>query len=268
MNLVENDEIINTLKLNQTSDEFRKQRVLEIFEDSAHTEKEAIIERLSQSNAFLKTELMRLRDEDAKIKHYHKEEISSMQNKIEQLEVALRGSDQARDQLERDIEQTLSKLRQVGEHFDHQIKMSESKHNHEVQSLHEDLKRASREIEKHQNAALELESNLLKRNRAADEMRNDIEVLRTEYQKIEGSYQSLMADHANLTRNANALKDVNSKLDHELNNQKLQVRELESKLANMELEFLSIIRDKEDLTSKIENLQAQQKKVLFTIISK
>ena len=52
------------MKLNQISEEFRKQRILEIIEDSLLAEKERIIERLKDNNAYLMAEVRKLEDCD------------------------------------------------------------------------------------------------------------------------------------------------------------------------------------------------------------
>lgn len=62
-NLIETDEMINTMKLSSVSDDFRRQRIQEILEENLFSEKEQQIEKLNDTVAYLQVEVKKYDEE-------------------------------------------------------------------------------------------------------------------------------------------------------------------------------------------------------------
>ena len=110
--LIESDEIINTMKQNSVSDDFRKQRIHEIVEDSLLHEKEIQIEKLSQINAYLKTEIRKSEDEKAKIKQVYAEETTKFQKTINEFEALIENEARTKNQYKQEFENLSDKISQ------------------------------------------------------------------------------------------------------------------------------------------------------------
>lgn len=66
--LIQNDDLIETMRQDKTSEEFVNQRVKEIIEECINNDRESLIERLSQEVAELRGEYMKLEHENSKVK--------------------------------------------------------------------------------------------------------------------------------------------------------------------------------------------------------
>ena len=258
--LLDQDEILSTMMRNQTSSEFTKQRVLEILEESLQSEKEVMIEKLTQANAQLKAELSKTEEEIVRQRKYFQNENELLRAALDQLEATLRSHDQTTQKLEQEREQLRQSLQQISEHYENQLKSNDTKYNQNMQILHEEIRRLNNEAEGLRNAVYEIENGKTQREK---EMRNDIEVLRTEYTKIEKNYQSLVADHAALSKNSHLLQEINRNQEQEIGMLKNQVLELKNELSNKTNEHSITHRNKEDLSSQVQSLQEQIMKVTW-----
>jgi len=66
--LVQSDELIETMKHDPASEEFAAQRVKEIIEECIFSDREALVDKLSQQYAYLKTEFLKIEQENNKVK--------------------------------------------------------------------------------------------------------------------------------------------------------------------------------------------------------
>lgn len=245
------------MRLSKISDEYRRQRVQEIVEDSLLTEKESQIEQLLQENAFLKAELFRVEDDNAKLKNYYDDEIYKLKRKYDQLELALENQSKLKLSYEQEAEKLSDKLVQSIAQHEEVLKEREHQYNLNLKAFHEEIQDL-----KHEN--YELQSENERNNNLLEEMRSDIEVIKREYSRVEGSYQSLITDHNEITKNFNATKEKNFHLEAEINRLNSQIKGLEQEIGNKENDFRATKREKEDLAVKSDQLQNQIKKVLIS----
>ncbi len=65
--LVQSDDLIDTMRQDQTSEEFVNQRVKEILEECITNDREALVDKLSQENADLRSEYNKIGYENTKV---------------------------------------------------------------------------------------------------------------------------------------------------------------------------------------------------------
>lgn len=68
--LVQSDELIDTMKHDTASEDYVAQRVKEIIEECIFSDREALIDKLSQQYAYLKTEFSKVEQENNKVKTF------------------------------------------------------------------------------------------------------------------------------------------------------------------------------------------------------
>jgi len=68
--LVQSDDLIDTMRQDQTSEEFVNQRVKEILEECINNEREALVDKLTQENAELRAEYNKIGYENSKVTLY------------------------------------------------------------------------------------------------------------------------------------------------------------------------------------------------------
>lgn len=259
--MVENDELLMTMKRNQTTDEFRKQRIFEILEEPLLAEMESTIERLNKSNALLKAELTQTVDENLSQKQYHTTENEVLKAHAEKLENSLKKHEQLTLQLGQEREQLHAKLRQTIDHYDHQIKNNEAYYNQNVQELQAEVSRLHREVEDLRHSNEELENTKMKSDAKIADMKHDIEVLRAEYSKNDKSFRSLTFEHDSLIKSMAHYKELNSKLEEEIERSRAQNQEYRIEIEAKNSEIILVKGEKEELSIQIEKLQAQFQKV-------
>jgi len=66
--LIQNDDLIDTMRQDRTSEEFVNQRVKEIIEECINSDRESLMERLSHEVAELRGEYVKLEQENSKVK--------------------------------------------------------------------------------------------------------------------------------------------------------------------------------------------------------
>ena len=107
---IESDEIANTMKMNEASEEFRKLRIQEIVEDSLLAEKEHQISRLLEANAYLEAELIKVDEEKQKVIKIYQEEVGKFQKTVEEFEEILQKEAKEKRKLEEENKTLLKKL--------------------------------------------------------------------------------------------------------------------------------------------------------------
>ncbi len=73
--LIDNDELINTMKLSSVSDDFRRQRIQELLEENLLSEKEQQIEKLNDIVAYLQIEVKKYEDELLRYKQSYEDDL-------------------------------------------------------------------------------------------------------------------------------------------------------------------------------------------------
>ena len=265
LSLVENDEILNTMKLNETSNVFMQQRVLEIFEESLQSEKEMIIENLNQANSVLRAELAQTHQEISKQRNYFQNEQDALKSTINHFEDVIRDHNETIQQLERERNQLRNNIQKISEDYEHQLIHNDNKYTQNMQILHEEIRHLNSELEGLRNINIKFENERNQRDRTIEEMRNDIEVLRTEYTKIEKNYQNLISEHAAVTKGSDLLKESNHKHEQEIGLLRIQLFELKNELSNTENQNHETNRSNEELSFQIQTLQDHIKKVVINV---
>ena len=135
------------MKLNRISEEFRKQRILEIIEDSLLAEKERIIERLNDSNAYLMAEVRKLEEENQKIKKGYEEEVGKFQKTIAEVELVLNNETKTKNQYKHEYEQLVLKVAQITQQQEEAAALKEEQFRQTTQNLTNDILQLKRIIE-------------------------------------------------------------------------------------------------------------------------
>lgn len=252
------------MRLNQISDDYRRQRIQEIVEDSLLSEKEIQIDRLNQLNAYLKSEVLRVEDDKIKLKNYYEDENEKLRRKYDQLELALENQSKFKLNLEQECEKLASKLKQVSHQNEELNKARENQYTMNIQALHEEIQDLKLQNEELRNESYDFQHTIAKKDSQIEEMRRDIEILKREYSRIENSYQSLITDHNELTKSFNNAKETNFSYGAEIKMLNEKLRELEQEIGNKENDMRATKREKDDLLQKSDQLQVQIKKVVLT----
>ena len=259
--MIENDEITNTMKLNQVSDEFRRLRVQEIVEESLLAEKEAQIQRLVQNNAYLETELYRLEDDKQRIKRIYQEEVEKFQKTVDEFEDILQKDAQEKHKLEEEKAQLIKKLQEIEGGVNQQ---RENQFNQSVQGYQNEISDLKQEIESFKTKYAQAEYTSGKKEESIVDLKKELQILKEENRNLEGSYNSLIEEY-------NLLKELLDKVQEggvygedeiKVLKQKLEKSENEIKKVNNLLQ--SAIAEKADLISKSDYITNQAKQVIFS----
>ena len=114
------------MKQDSASDEFRKQRMLEIIEEIFSAEQEAIIEKLTEINSVLKSEIQQTDLEKNKQVYYLQEEYSKVSKKGSEIEVMYEKEKEVKLFLEQECEKLSKKIEQTNEHNEELLKIKEA----------------------------------------------------------------------------------------------------------------------------------------------
>ena len=238
-NLIENDEIIKTMKMNQATDDFCQQRIHEIVEDSLSTEKETQIEKLNNANAILKTELDKLDQENEKIVQAYNDELAKFNVTVSEFKNAFHKETQARIQLQQENEKLNLKLKQ------------QNNNGSDLQNELIRLKRQKEEIELVNKAKDDI----------IDDMRADIETLKDEYIQLEKVNNDLNAEYSSIVSVLSNFKEKSQQDEAEIKKLNINLKNNEEEKSSLKIELERILKENSDLIVKSEYISSQVKKV-------
>jgi len=230
--IIENDEIIRTMKLSKVSEEFRKQRINEIIEDSLSSEKEGEIERLSKVNAYLKTELLVLEQENQKIRQAYEEETGKFQNIVSRLNEELEQEKEARNALQSERQNIVSGLTQW------------SQQKEELLNERESTLKTMRQKDSY-----------------IDEMKCDFEKIKDSYIELEKAYIQLKEEHGSLLKALNNTEDIHKVTQTQIQELKDKLKKSEEERENIQKERDMTAKEREELMAKSEYISTQVKQV-------
>ena len=260
--LIEQDEIVKTMKLNHTSDEFCKQRIQEIVEDSLLMEKEIQIDKLNHINAYLKTELQKCEEDKQKIKLNIQDEITKYQQSSLDLESTLQKEVKLRTYYQEEYEKLNTTTQQIQHSTDEFIRKNEAQTNQHIQILQAELLAIKQENDAIRDKYYEFESQIFIKNKEIGEMKEDIDTFRKEYSKIEQNYSSVINEQASLAKALQVSNDSNKKFDAELRNLTEINHKLEDDFDIIQSDLQTALKEKNELISKTEYISSQVKKVI------
>lgn len=255
--LVENDEIIQTMQMNHVSENFKQQRIQEIIEDSIGGEKEAQIEKLNYANALLKTELGRIDQENQKIVQLYNQEVAKFNKTISDFKNALQVEVKAKNQLQQECENLTNKLNIFAQQHEEIVKQrggADSKLQNELNRLvqeNQNLKKQREEYDRTNKQKDEL----------IEEMRKDMEILKNEYIELENANHCLNSDQNEYADILAAFKE--KKIQDEAEIQKLKdiLRKMEEDSRDTKQELDRTLQENSELIAKSEYISSQVKKV-------
>lgn len=221
------------MKLSHVSDNFRQQRINEIIEDSLNSEKEVEIEKLNKVNAYLKTELQTLEQENQRIRQAFEEEASKFQNTLADMGEALQQETDQKNQLLTEKQKLVNNLAQYSQQKD------AITHEREQYS-----------------------QNIAQKDAIIDEMKEDFEKIRDAYADIERAYNELKEENANLLKSSTQAQNstkLNQSQIEELRNKLKQSEEL---VQTLQKEIEASTKEKDEIISKYESLPTQVKQII------
>lgn len=244
---IDNDEIANTMKMNEASEEFRRLRVQEIVEDSLLAEKEHQINRLLEANAYLEAELLKTDDERQKVIKVYQEEVGKFQKTVEEFEEILQKEAKEKHKLEEENKTLLKKLEAVGpESSRHRFEQSVAGYQNEISDL-------KQEITNLKNKFTEVEYIGLKKEEVIKELNQNLKNFKQDYGNLENSYNTLIEEY-------NEMKAEDGGVS---------VKSLQEQLAKTERELLkantalqTVLNEKASLINKSEYITTQAQQVL------
>ncbi len=231
--VIDNDEIIKTMKLSHVSEDYRKQRIAEIIEDASTSEKETEIERLNKLNAYLKTESDLIEQENQKIRRAYDEETNKFQAAVNKLNDALHHEVEARNLLKKEKQDLLNEL---GHGF------------HEKD-----------ELAKEKEKVLKI---LRQKDEDIEEIKKDFESIKKAYIEIEEAYASSKKEEESLMKILSQSQESEKALQNQLQDLKDKLKESEEKLFQVGKDRDSLLKDKEELVGKSEYISVQVKQLI------
>ena len=249
---IENDEIANTMKMNEASEEFRKLRVQEIVEDALLAEKESQITRLLEANAYLEAELIKTDEEKQKVIRAYQEEVGNFQKTFKEFEEILQKEAKEKHKLEEENKELLKKLETAAgpESSRHRFEQSVAGYQNEISDL-------KQEITNLKNKFTEVEYIGLKKEEVIKELNQNLKNFKQDYGNLETSYNTLIEEY-------NEMKAVLDKLeDGGVNVKALQERleKTERELHKTNTALQTALNEKASLLSKSDYITTQAQQV-------
>jgi chromosome segregation ATPase len=260
-NIIDSDEIINTMKQNAVSDDYRKQRITEILEDSLLQEKEIQIEKLNQVNAYLKTELRKAEDEKTKIKQVYQEEVLKFQKTFSDFEAVIEQEARAKNQYKQEYELIAGNLQKISRQNEDLLADREAQLYESSQAFQAETTNLRNELNFLREKAMNEEANAKRKDSLIAEMQKDLEIFRREYATLEFNYTTLLNEHSALSKKANAHQDVVNQYENENKNLRENLQRMEEEFRQCQGDLGSVLKEKTDLLSKTEYISSQVKKV-------
>ena len=231
--LVENDQVIQTMKLSHVSDNFRQQRINEIIDDSLNSEKEVEIEKLNKVNAYLKTELQALEQENQRIRQAFEEEASKFQNTLADMGDALQQETDQKNQLLNEKQKLVNNLAQYSQQKD------AITHEREQYS-----------------------QNIAQKDAIIDEMKEDFEKIRDAYGDIERAYNELKEENANLLKSSTMAQTSTKANQSQIEELRNKLKQSEEFVQSLQKEIEASTKEKDEIISKYESLPTQVKQII------
>jgi len=222
------------MKLSSVSEEFRKQRINEIIEDSLASEKEAEIDRLTKTNSYLKTELLVLEQENQKIRQAYEEETGKFQNTVTILNEELEQEREARNALQQERQNMVSGLTQWSQQKEELLN----------------------ERETHLKTLRQKDSYI-------DEMKSDFEKIKNSYVDMEKAYNQLKEEHSGLLKALNSTEDIHKVTQAQIQELKDKLKQSEELRENLQKERDRTVKESEELMAKSEYISLQVKQVEY-----
>jgi chromosome segregation ATPase len=260
-NLIDNDEIVSTMKQNAVSDDYRKQRINEILEDSLLQEKEIQIEKLNQVNAYLKTELRKAEDEKTKIKQVYQEEVMKFQKTFSDFESVIEQEARAKTQYKQEYELIASNLQKISRQNEDVLAEREAQLYESSQMYQAEMTNLKNELNFLREKALNEESNAKRKDSLIMEMQKDLEIFRREYAALEFNYTTLLNEHSSVSKKSAAHQEITTQYENEIKNLREQLQRVEEEFRNCQGDLGNVLKEKTDLLSKTEYISSQVKKV-------
>lgn len=249
------------MKLSEVSNEFRRQRVQEIVEESLSNEKEVQIDRLIQANAILKSELLKYEDENLKVKKIYQEEVEKFQKTMSEFEDLIQRESHAKHKLQDEnerltlqIDGVARKTEELGHSKDRQTSLNAQGYQNENFELKKEIDNLKTKVGQGEYLCLQKEEII-------NDLKKDLEVMTEEYAKLEGSYNGLVEEYNTIKDSLDKIQEKGSRSeeDYESLKQRLYSTENELKKANNALQ--NALGEKNQLLTKSEYIAAQARQV-------
>lgn len=257
--MVENDEILGTMKLNEVSDGFRQQRVQEIVEESLLAEKEVQIERLIEANAYLKAELLRSEQEKQKIKNVYQEELSKFQRTMTEFEDVMQKEAFSRHRLTEENQELAKRLEDRNRETNEVTQQRETQMNTSVQVYQNEMFDLKQEISDLKAKLSQSEYIILQKEETITELNHELDAIKDDFTKLENTYNSLVVEYKSMKDSFYKVKESKNDDDYTALKQRLYSTENELKKVNVALQHA--IAEKTALLSKSEFIASQAKQV-------
>ena len=257
-NLVENDEIISTMRMNKASEDFCQQRIQELVGESLSSEKEMQIEKLNEVNAMLKTDLERIEQENEKIVQAYNEEVQKFNSTIVEYKNALNKEIQEKNQLQQECE----RLSGAANNFVRQHEEFVKQQNSNESGLQNELTRLRQENDNLRRQKEDIERVSLRKDEVIDEMRGDIETLKDEYIQQEKVNNDINEEYHNLVRMVAGIKEKTAQDEAEIKRYRDLLERAEEENANIKHELERFTLENNELVNRSEFISAQVKKLM------
>ena len=259
--LIETDEVIKTMQNSKVSDEFRRQRIQEIVEDSLLHEKETQIEKLNQINSYLKTEIKRADEDRNRISQVYQEEVIKFQKTISEFEAILENEVKTKNQYKQEYDNLAGKLAQLAKQHEELMNEKDTQIYQNAQSFQNEISRLKLVIEELSEKLNIEEQNSKRKDQFIAEMQKDIEIFRREYAQLEHNFTTVAGEHETLQKRYNLLQEATTQLELELNSTREALRKTEEEYRVTSAELQQAQKEKLELVNKTDYISAQVKKV-------
>ena len=246
------------MRMNKASEDFCQQRIQELVGESLSSEKELQIEKLSDVNAMLKTDLERIEQENDKIIQAYNEEVQKFNSTIMEYKNALNKEIQEKNQLQQECE----RLSGAASNFVRQHEEFVKTHNNNESGLQTEVGRLRQEIDNLKRQKDDVERVSMRKDEVIDEMRGDIETLKDEFLQQEKVNSEINEEYNNLVRMISNFKEKSAQDEGELKKYRDLLERAEEENANLKHEMDRIAAENTELVGRSEFISAQVKKLM------
>lgn len=259
--IIENDEIIQTMKLSRVSDDFRKQRVNEIIEDSLGGEKEEEIEKLNKINACLRAEIAAMEQDSQRVRQFFEQEAGKFQGVLNELKNALQAENQGRMQLQEENQKLAAAVNQLMNEKKNILSDKDSQIAQQTQAYEKEIQRLRTEISEIKTGYSQTEEGKRKKEEQFETVNKDYIQLQSQFRALETAHKKLQEELGNQSKELSRVQEFykastleNEELKGVLGNSEARIVELERELENSLKEKTEVLDKSEYVSSKIKEV--------------
>lgn len=263
--VIESDDVLQTMKLSRVSDDFRKQRVQEIIEDSMGAEKEEEIEKLNKINACLRAEIGAMEQDNQRVRQFFEQEANKFQGVLNELKNALQVESQGRIQLQEENQKLAAAVNQLMNEKKGILADKDSQVSQQSQAYEKEIQRLRAEINEMKTGYSQTEEG----RRKKDEL---FEVVNRDHMQLQGQYGALENAHKKLQEELNKQGKELSRVQELYKTSCVEVDELrgafensEARIRDLERELENSMKEKTEVLDKSEYVSSKIKEVLYRI---